>query len=203
MSSIIECIGLIYAVFIFIPHWMSTWDWGNVADWLSGTGSVLAILFVYLQIKQQADQHEEEKGHYLEIALSSRPISKEIAPGATVISGETEIFFWATNSGMMPSSFKYIDVYTSENFEILKSNHEKSAIDHKLYTDPDGLNVIFEYKSKSTQNKFEKIFPGDISEEITILSANIIKNTKGKSKKLYIVYMDVLGVIYGKPFNVN
>ncbi|WP_367366704.1 hypothetical protein [Leuconostoc pseudomesenteroides] len=186
-----------------ILNWISTWDWGNVADWLSGVGSVLAILFVYLQIKQQTDQHNEEKGHNLEIALSNRLISKEIGPGATIIGEETEIFFWATNSGMMPSSFKYIDVYTSENFEILKSNHAKSAVDHKLYTDPEGLNLTFKYASGYTKNKFEKIFPGDISEEITILSENIIKNPKGQSKKLYIVYMDVLGVIYGKPFNIN
>lgn len=186
-----------------ILNWIGTWDWGNVADWVSGIGSVIAIFFVYRQIKQQTDQHNEEKGHDLQIALSNRSINKEIGPVATIIGAETEIFFFGTNSGMMPSSFKYIDVYTSENFEILKANHEKSAIDHRFYKDPEGLGLEFRYASGDTKRKFERILPGDISEEIVIPSKAITQITKEKSKKLYLVYMDVLGVIYGKPFDLN
>ncbi|MBZ1508865.1 hypothetical protein [Leuconostoc mesenteroides] len=186
-----------------ILNWIGTLDWGNVADWVSGIGSVIAIFFVYRQIKQQTDQHNEEKGHDFQIALSNRSINKEIVPVGNIMCGETEIFFFGTNSGMMPSSFKYIDIYTSESFEILKSNHKKSAIDHKFYDDPEGLDLEFEYSSGDKKNRFERILPGDISEEIVIPSKAVTQITNGKSKNLYVVYMDVLGVIYGKSFDLN
>lgn len=176
--------------------------YGNVADWVSGIGSLLAIIFVYRQIKQQTDQHNEQKGHDFKIALWNRPISQEIA-GGTAILAETEIFFFGTNSGMMPSSFKYMDIYTSEDYEILKSNHIKSSTDHRFYNDPKGLGLEFRYASGDTKRRFERILPGDISEEIVIPSKCITQLTKGKPKKLYLVYMDVLGVIYGKPFVMN
>lgn len=185
-----------------LNSWFATLDWGNVADWVSGIGSIGAICFVYRQIKQQADQHNEQKGHDFQIALQKRFIRKK-CNGGTVTLSDTEIFFFGTNSGMMPSSFKYVDIYTSENYEILKSNHAKSAIDHHFYEDPKGLGIEFSYASGDTKCKFERILPGDISEEISIPFNCITRRTNGKSKKLYLVYMDVLGVIYGKSFNVN
>ena len=185
-----------------LNSWFATLDWGNVADWVSGIGSVLAIFFVYRQIKQQADQHNEQKGHDFQIALGNRSISKKINGGTATLS-DTEIFFFGTNSGMMPSSFKYMDIYTSEDYEILKSNHLKNAIDHRFYEDPEGLGPEFRYASGDTKHKFERILPGGISEEIVIPFKCITQRTKGKSKKLYLVYMDVLGVIYGRPFNID
>lgn len=196
-------LGGILCLIILAIAYNNSEVFGNVADWLSGVGSVTAIYFVYRQIKQQTDQHGEEKGHDLQIALSNRVIKKAVNSGGIIIDGETEIFFFGTNNGMMPSSFRYIDVYTSENFEILKANHEKSAVDHRFYKDPEGLGLEFRYSSGDTKRKFERVLPGDISEEITIPSKSITSLAEGNSEKLYLVYMDVLGVVYGRPFNIN
>lgn len=45
---------------ISILKWMGTWDWGNVADWVSGIGSIGAILAVYWQSKQDTKRLEKQ-----------------------------------------------------------------------------------------------------------------------------------------------
>lgn len=46
-----------------ILKWIGTWDWGNVADWVSGVGTILAIfvsLFVlFYQIKKVGEQNRK------------------------------------------------------------------------------------------------------------------------------------------------
>lgn len=48
-----------------ILNWIGTWDWGNVADWVSGIGSIGAILAVWWQSRQEKNllkmQLENEK----------------------------------------------------------------------------------------------------------------------------------------------
>lgn len=176
---------------------------GNVADWVSGVGSVTAIYFVYRQIKQQTDQHSEEKGHYFEIAIGGRMMRHSDEKNAIVTSsGEQEIFFFGTNSGMMPSAFKYIGICNSEDYSILKENHDKSLIDHKNYTDPQIQSFDFSYDLGIKQRKFERVLPGDVSEEIVVSMEKLQHHFKGKCDNLYLVYMDVLGAIYGRNFGV-
>lgn len=40
---------------------LSKLDWGTVADWVSGIGSLIAIAFAYLQIAEQRKEYEEDK----------------------------------------------------------------------------------------------------------------------------------------------
>lgn len=176
---------------------------GNVADWVSGLGSVTAIYFVYRQIKQQTDQHNEEKGRYLELAIGERMIRhQDNKTGGITLTGEQEVFFFGTNSGMMPSSFKYIGICNSKDYKILKENHDKSLTDHKNYKDPQISSFDFSYDLGAKQRKFERVLPGDVSEEIAVPMISLQRNFKGNCDNLYLVYMDVLGVIYGRNFGV-
>ncbi|GDZ84756.1 hypothetical protein EFN63_08095 [Leuconostoc citreum] len=175
---------------------------GNVADWVSGIGSVGAIYFVYRQIKQQTDQHNEEKGHYLQLAIGFRMLSNQSDKAGTVsIKSEQEVFFFGTNSGMMPSAFKFIGICTSEDYQTLKSNHDKSQIDHN-YEDPEIQSFDCLYDLGIKQRKFERVVPGDVSEEIVIPMKLIQNKFEGSGKNLFVVYMDVLGVIYGRQFTI-
>ena len=40
---------------------ISKLEWGTVADWVSGIGSLIAIAFAYLQIAEQRKEYEEDK----------------------------------------------------------------------------------------------------------------------------------------------
>ena len=40
---------------------LSKLEWGTVADWVSGIGSLIAIAFAYLQISEQRKEYEEDK----------------------------------------------------------------------------------------------------------------------------------------------
>lgn len=52
-------------------------DWGSVADWVSGIGSILAIIFVILQIKQSKEQLNEQLRKEKENAFRiERPLFK-------------------------------------------------------------------------------------------------------------------------------
>lgn len=51
---------MFYFSFILFPKWFSTWNWGNVADWVSGVGSLGAIIFVYIQIRESQRQSEQQ-----------------------------------------------------------------------------------------------------------------------------------------------
>ncbi len=47
-------------------------DVGSWADWVSGIGSFVAIIFIYIQIKQ-SDQHQRENLYYnFKIAIGQK-----------------------------------------------------------------------------------------------------------------------------------
>lgn len=175
----------------------------NLADWFSGIGSISAIIFIIIQIKQQADQHNDQKGHYLQIAVETRPIKQN--DGSIIIGGASnlDLVFWATNSGMSPSSFKFIGICVSEDYEKLKNNHEKAKANHQPYTDPhvESMDPLVELGFKN--KKFERILSGDVSKETSVPYENVQNEFKGKCNDLYVVYMDVLGTIYGKHFVID
>lgn len=194
-------IGSVVGLLILAISFKNYNVFGNVADWVSGIGSVLAIFFVYRQIKQQTDQHNEEKGHYLELAIGYRMARhKDNKTGIVSITGEQEVFFFGTNSGMMPSAFKYIGICNLRDYHILKSNHDKSRIDNRDYEDPQIQSFDFRYDLGAKQRKFERVVPGDVSEEIVIPMKSLQITFKGTCDELFVVYMDVLGVIYGRQF---
>lgn len=53
MSAISECIEFMYALFVLIPHWVSTWDWGNVADWFGAIGTIGAVVLALYTRKKR------------------------------------------------------------------------------------------------------------------------------------------------------
>ncbi|WP_431060899.1 hypothetical protein [Weissella paramesenteroides] len=42
-------------ILLFLAKWIAMWDWGNVADWVSGIGSLGAIFMVLLQIRKDKE----------------------------------------------------------------------------------------------------------------------------------------------------
>lgn len=200
MSAIIECIEFIYAVFILIPNWVSTWDWGNVADWVSGLGSITALFFIYVQIKRETDHHNENKAHHFLIAIGDKPHNRnKDASGIVGISSERDLVVWGTNDGMQPSSFKYLGICTPEQFVEIIKDRKKSVI-----TDggPRPLDFDPEYELGFKSRKFEYVTPGNLSEEISIPFRTIQLNFKKQCHELYIVYMDQVGELYKREFGI-
>lgn len=189
---------LVATIFLYVAKLLPS----NMADWFSAIGSIAAIFFIIIQINQQADQHNDQKGHNLEIAIGKRPVNEKDESGAIKTSTENNLVFFGTNSGMSPSSFKYIGVCVSEDYEKLKRNHEMTKRDHQPYDDPyvDSMDLFIELGVKT--QPFERVLPGEISNETIVPYKKIQATFKGNCNNLYVIYMDVLGTIYGRHFVV-
>lgn len=96
---------------------------GNVADWVSGIGSITAILFVYAQIIQQDKQYKTDRT--LEIKIRTEPVIAEIAVtkiNIIVVNDSLancilDMVYFQFGEESSEISFKY--PYTKENPDIL------------------------------------------------------------------------------------
>lgn len=74
-----------FVAFKLLPDWVATWDWGNVADWVSGIGSIGAILAVYWQVQKQARDNKKSYDQDQEFKYGiSRPLLKMSIENLTV-----------------------------------------------------------------------------------------------------------------------
>lgn len=174
-------------------------DIGSIADWVSGVGSLVAIWFVHLQIKQQADQFNYQNANHFEIILNDRLISEKNEDGPTLFSGSKELVCSGTNSGVSTSSFKFIGICNVTTYQTVKRNHEEMKKDHKYREDPD----IDDFGFLIEERKFETVYPGEISKEIAIPLSTLEESFKNEKENLFVVYMDVLGNIYGREVNIK
>ncbi|SCC13475.1 hypothetical protein [Weissella bombi] len=174
-------------------------DIGSIADWVSGVGSLGAIWFVHLQIKQQADQFNYQNANHFEIILNDRLISEKNDDGVILYSGNRELVCSGTNSGVSTSSFKFIGICNVTTYQIVKNNHEEMKKDHKYREDPE----IYDFDFLIEERKFETVYPGEISKEIAIPLSKLEESFKNEKENLVVVYMDVLGNIYGREVNIK
>ena len=66
---------------------------GTLADWVSGIGSVVAIVFAYLQIREQRDEYEDDKKHQKEIAqINNKPLFEVYI--SNILNSSDETFFF-------------------------------------------------------------------------------------------------------------
>lgn len=61
-----------------ILNWIGIWDWGNVADWLSGVGSLLAILMVLFQIRKDKESEFNQSRPFFKINFKREKINEKL-----------------------------------------------------------------------------------------------------------------------------
>lgn len=171
---------------------------GNVADWLSGVGSVIAIFFVYAQIKQQSRISDEQKAHDFVIVINERLKTKKDKTGVMRLKSIRELIFFGTNKGMMPSSYVYIGITDPNTFKkILDLREQEKNTDEPLKY-PAIERFQSEYDLGIKQREFETVEPGGVSSPEVVDLQNVMENFKDKSDELVVVYMDVLGELYSR-----
>lgn len=162
-------------------------DVGSWADWVSGIGSFVAIIFIYIQIKQ-SDQHQRENLYYnFKIAIGQRRMVKSDG-----ISSEYELIFWGTNDGHVSGSFKFIGFCTPDTFDYTNKEHISGVVidTHKKIEELDST-----YSLGIKCREFEKVESGGVSSEITVPMNAIDLNYK-ENETVCVVYMDPLGKLY-------
>ncbi|WP_036060978.1 hypothetical protein [Leuconostoc citreum] len=51
----------VFSILKSMPDWVTTWDWGNVADWVSGIGSFGALVFLIKQISDFKNERKDDR----------------------------------------------------------------------------------------------------------------------------------------------
>ncbi len=166
---------------------------GSWADWASGLGSFGAIVFVYIQIRQQGKQHYENHHYNFTIAIGERRIRQK-SNGRVTFSAEREFVFWGTNDGNAPGSFRYLGLCTSNDFDVINRDRKKNIISdtEKNIEDLDPLYAF---------GLYERLDPGCISTEITLPISSVRMNFKD-NENVCVVYMDPLGKFYKRELVV-
>ncbi|WP_278319729.1 hypothetical protein [Latilactobacillus sakei] len=170
-------------------------DFGSVADWVSGVGSIFAIVAVYQQIKQSDKQYRLDKQSNLLIASGIRKIKNTDENGIEITTSKEELLFWGTNDGNTAGSFKFIGICTKKQYlEIINSEHDnlKSKNIDNYIIDP-----VLEVVIGLEERKFELIEPHCVSSEISI-PLEYINNNWSKDREICLVYMDAVRNLYKK-----
>lgn len=165
---------------------------GSWADWISGIGSLSAIIFVYIQIKQ-SDKHQREDFYYnFQIALGTRNIITNDGKGGYGLSSKEELVFWGTNNGHVAGSFKFVGFCRPLDFDLINQSHVSGSIQDSTAKIEE---LDSSYFSGIKRREFERVEPGGVSEEITIPMNKINLNYK-EDDIVCVVYMDPMGKLY-------
>lgn len=176
-------------IFFFIA-WGSP-KYGTLADWVSGLGTVAAIVFVYLQIDEQRREFNESKTAKLKIAFGQQPHMEKAEFGGRVF-GKPDYYIWAVNDGMSVGSFKFLGFCRKDQFSKIDTNDVIFDPEH------DGLQQLLPHST----NNFELLYPGQVSKERIVYSERVMERLN-KPDDFYVIYMDAVGKIYKKEIRVS
>lgn len=178
-------IGSLVGVSIpFIYNSFGTNKYGSLAEWVSGTGTIIAIFFAYWQINEQNKEFQLSKKYSVQIAFNPQPHLDDTTNGGKV-PGPDDYYIWAVNDGMAVGSFKFLGFCRKDKFN--KIRKEDVVFDPKK----DGLKKMMPHST----NDFELLRPGQVSKE-HIVSSSLVKQRLNNPKTIYVIYMDALGKLY-------
>ena len=169
--------GLVFLLFSFTSD-----KYGTLADWVSGLGTIAALIFVYVQIEEQQKEFNETTKIDLSIAVTSVNHIEDMGSGIRAMSAKTDLHVWAVNSGMRPSSFKFLGFCNIADFERIES-------DSSVIYDPRAL--LLDPKT----NDFQLLQPGQVSKE-EIYDQKVILDNLGNPSSFYVIYMNATGELF-------
>lgn len=133
---------------------------GTLADWVSGIGSVVAIVFAYWQIDEQRKEYEEDRNYEKEKEKFSNRAYFGITYGNYVNEGEKIVYNW--NYCISENLFDYNS--DKKIFFVNETMTGNSLIIVKNYSSANAINCLLkvEYNDNSSDTfDFENLQPGD------------------------------------------
>ena len=167
------------------------WDIGSTADWVSGMGTVLALLFVEMQIKEQQYEFNKEKNAEIKVVVTRADIPEKLKNTGGLQEREDVVRTYAYNIGYSAGSFVFVGFATKEALIEIENFNP-----HKFGNDP-----IIKVKDPEVQlllkpeRKFERIDSRGVSSYIDY-DAFLLKDNFTKGSFIYSVYMDPLRKIF-------
>lgn len=169
--------GVVFFLLSFVSN-----KYGTLADWLSGLGTVAALMFVYFQINEQRKEFDETTRIELSITVVFANHIEELGNSVRTLSERIDIHVWAANSGMRPSSFKFLGFCNIADFEKIES-------DSSVIYDPQ-IPLL-----KPEINNFQLLQPGQVSKE-EIRDLKSVIDGLGNPLSFYVVYMNATGELF-------
>lgn len=166
---------------------------GSVADWVSGLGSLGAIIAVYYQVREQRIEYENDKIASIIIAADWRH-SDDWTGG--IVTTKPEFFCWAVNNGQSAGSFKFVGLCTDKHYKEIQSldveNQQAQRQDlMKRYIHSDELT------SDILKQDFERIEPKGVSKTVTLPINTVLEKFDDKERDgLHVVYMNPFGDLF-------
>lgn len=176
--------GIIGAILSFIGSMLiykKPEIYGNVADWVSGIGSIGAIIFVYFQINASQIQSKNQ------IEESRKQLKKQLDAEREKGFQQARPLFKITK--IPDVSLNDIDVLSNDYTNVV---HSKTDYSHFINNDFNSeLDSKVGYKNKS----FHYFFLKNISENrmLAVRALFIYKDTKSKTEDKHYFFIDTIG----------
>lgn len=163
-----------------------TWLNNNegLSNWIAGIGNLVAILFVYWQLKEQQKEFNESNKIDLQIAFNQQFHAEKTDDGGNLL-GDIDYYIWAVNNGSKTSSFKFLGFCRGD--DISKIDKSNVIIDPKHYE----LTQLLPHKT----NDFELLQPGKVSNEYVVSSKKILSSLHHPDS-FFVIYMNATGKIF-------
>lgn len=216
------CINLLVFVF-FLIILLSFWKadvFGNVADWISGIGSLIAIVFVYIQIRvsqnQSSEQIKESRNQLQKQLKTERERNFQQARPLFKIVKKSNVSL----NDIMVSSDKYRSfVYKGADFvgvtnRILRYSENQYSKEHDYYFLKNisenrmmGVRVEFYFqKPNSTDNGVRHFFYIDTidgDDAIKLVDDLLLATKEENLKKITVTFNTSMREILSLVFNVD
>lgn len=204
----INLLGVVFLLIILLSFWKAD-VFGNVADWISGIGSLIAIVFVYIQIRESRDQLQKQlKTERERNFQQARPLFKLVKKSNVSL------------IDIMDSSVKYRSfVYKNTDFgavtnSILHHSQNQDSKEHNYYFLKNisenrmmGVKVEFSFqKPNSNDNGVRHFFYIDTidgDDAIKLVDDSLLATKEENLKKITVTFNTSMREILSLVFNVD
>lgn len=169
-------------------------NYGSLADWVGGIGTVCAIFYTNKQIAEQRKEFNESKEIRLRIGYKVEPVMTPIGNGERKPNGHI-LHIFASNIGLAPTSLKFIGLCEEKYLSNLIG-------DDTVTYDPEYGNMRIFLQDDKVKIHFKLIQPGQVCEEIPYNIEKYLDSAQPKGN-IHAIYLDAAGEYHTQIIDLN
>ena len=172
-------------------------DKGDTATWFGGIAAFVAVIFVYLQLKSEQEDWNNEHKSDIEIQALTVPAYEKVGKaGGYVESNWRNVKIWAVNKKYGSGTYRFVGICKKKDYDSIKKREFEYP--KKIFNETNNLFNLIDDKKYDTSQRYEIIKGRSVSRTQTIDGEHLYDflsegEDNTESFDTFIIYVD--------PFN--
>lgn len=186
--------GLVLSIFNKNPK--ST-NLSDAAAWFGGIATLVAIVFVYIQIRNDQRTWDNEHKSNISIEALLTPVYVKSEDGGFSASKWKNLKIWAVNKKYGAGSYRFVGICKKEDYNSVKEKYFEDP--EKIMNERESIYNICNFDMYNTEERYETIKGRGVSKTQTIRGEDLY-NEFIKKASTDVSSIPVI-IIYVDPFN--